>query len=112
MNEPIPEIQKMLRHVCSRCGYMWTPRLFRPLSCPSCHSVYWDRKRTRITAKLHAELEKMKDEKEMQELLKKYDIWDAEFLTKAKIEKRRAEHSRTVKYRQKKYAERKTKASK
>ena len=40
---------------CSRCGHQWVPRgESKPLTCPSCHSPYWDRPR-RLVAEKKAE---------------------------------------------------------
>lgn len=37
MEEPNKEV------TCSKCGYVWTPRLAHPLRCPSCLTKKWDK---------------------------------------------------------------------
>ena len=41
---PIVEVT-VPKYLCSRCGYEWFPRKpleALPLTCPGCHSPYWN----------------------------------------------------------------------
>lgn len=40
-----PNVTKLRRRVCLRCGYKWVPRIDVSRVCPQCKSPYWDRKR-------------------------------------------------------------------
>ena len=70
--------------------------------CPRCNSPYWNKKRTKISGLLHAELRKLKTDAEVQLLLKKMGIKHSEFLTKEKVERRRNALRRWTKYIKKK----------
>lgn len=36
----------VLKRICLRCGHVWVQRSeSMPVSCPGCHSPYWNRKR-------------------------------------------------------------------
>ena len=32
----------LVKMVCKRCGYEWTPRVEQVRQCPKCRSVKWD----------------------------------------------------------------------
>src|SRR3990167_8835241 len=82
-------IVKLFKHVCTRCGHLWVPNKIRPVACPRCHSPYWNKKRQRISLKLYKEMEKLNTDEEVQKILKKMGIMDAEFFTKNRLAERK-----------------------
>src|SRR3990167_6753919 len=81
----------LLTHTCSRRGYSWIPRVpfRRPRACPDCNSPYWNAYRKYISKKLREELVKLKDDVEVQELLKKHGIFGSEQITLRRVKKRK-----------------------
>lgn len=43
----MPELTKKIKYYkCSRCHHEWLPKNEdKPLTCPKCRSVYWDREK-------------------------------------------------------------------
>ena len=38
-------MKQLPQYRCNRCGHRWTPEIVNPVSCPKCHSPYWNRPR-------------------------------------------------------------------
>ena len=36
------EETKVVKYLCSKCGYVWLPRVDAPLECPGCHITFLD----------------------------------------------------------------------
>jgi predicted Zn-ribbon and HTH transcriptional regulator len=30
---------------CKQCDYKWLPRTVKPVKCPNCQSIHWDKKK-------------------------------------------------------------------
>ena len=35
----------MKKAKCKKCGYEWRPRVEKPVQCPGCKSMAWNKKR-------------------------------------------------------------------
>ena len=41
---------------CLWCGHRWIPRVSKPVACPKCHSIKWDKEAKQTDDKLSLEV--------------------------------------------------------